>query len=820
LASVSVRAPTGPSKSSILRMVPSATLDFLESSLCAHPRRARAARICLPLMVTNEEPYHDAGCRLNNWMYFVKYLIFLINSWDDLIMMRPTLATARLNAAKLLKIALSPLLYLTLSPTGASAQTKPPAGVPAVIFECDHGVYVSCGTWTWDNGHYDDYAINGAVATLTVQSFTAESVIINRTDTSQSVSYGLTGVYTGQISSQGNSIVNGSVTWTWPGHNGFPFKGTWTGSWGAPEQFTISTVAGDGKTGYSGDNGPATSASFNQPKAVALDSTGNLYIADQINARIRKVALDGTVTTIAGNGVAGYSGDGGPAISAQLYVPTSVFVDAMGDLLISDQFNQVVRMVAPDGIITTVAGNGVQAYCGDGGPAVDACMDSPLDAVADAAGNIFIADFTNNRVRKVSKGIITTVAGNGNGGYSGDGGPATSASVWSPQSIALNAAGDLFIADIGNHRIRKVSNGIITTVVGTGVAGYSGDGGPGTSAEVYAPRGTRFDASGNLYFSDWTNNVVRVLLTNGTIFTVAGNFSGKYSGDGGPATIAGINTTGVAVAPSGAVYVSDNNDQRIRLLTPVLQTPAISTGGVVSASDYGKFAATSPGSQIEIYGSNLAGSTRGWYGADFNGVNAPTSLDGTSVTIGGKDAFVDYISPLQVNVVVPSDVPTGLQPLTVKTAGGTSAASEVTVNALEPGLLAPPSFDINGTQYVVAFLADGAFALPVGAMPGATSRPAKPGDIVTLYGIGFGQVVPDIPAGQLVKQSNTLASDFRMLIGGLPATAEYSGLAPNYTGLYQFNIVVPNVAASDAVPLTFTVGGVSGTQTLYIAVQN
>ena len=250
-------------------------------------------------------------------------------------------------------------------------------------------------------------------------------------------------------------------------------------------------------------------------------------------------------------------------------------------------------------------------------------------------------------------------------------------------------------------------------------------------------------------------------------------------------------------------------------------TPAISSGGIVSASAFGGFTAVAPGSWIEIYGTGLAADSRSWTGADFTGNTAPTSLDGTSVTIGGQSAFIDYISPTQVNVQVPSNTGTGAQPVIVKTAAGASAALTLTINAEEPGLLAPASFKVNGTQYVAALFSDGAtFVLPTGAISGVTSRPAKPGDVITLYGVGFGSVTPSIPAGQIVQQSNTLVAPFHVLFGGAEATVQYDGLAPNAVGLYQFNVVVPNVAASNAVPLTFELAGVAGTQTLYIAVQN
>jgi uncharacterized protein (TIGR03437 family) len=267
------------------------------------------------------------------------------------------------------------------------------------------------------------------------------------------------------------------------------------------------------------------------------------------------------------------------------------------------------------------------------------------------------------------------------------------------------------------------------------------------------------------------------------------------------------------------IILTDTHDGAVPILLGVTVAsqgiPAI--GGVVSASDYGKLPDTAPGSQIEIYGSNLARDTHGWGAADFTNGIGPISLDGTSVTIGGKSAFVDYINPGQVNVVVPSDVPTGAQEITLKTDQGTSAAYSIMVNALEPGLLAPLSYKIDGTQYVFAVLPDGDHALP--SSTGPTSRPARPGDILVLYGIGFGPVLPDIPAGQLVEQTNMLASILEISIGGMPASLQFAGLIQNLTGLYQFNVVVPNAAAGNA-PLTFTVGGVAGTQTLYLAVGN
>jgi uncharacterized protein (TIGR03437 family) len=250
-------------------------------------------------------------------------------------------------------------------------------------------------------------------------------------------------------------------------------------------------------------------------------------------------------------------------------------------------------------------------------------------------------------------------------------------------------------------------------------------------------------------------------------------------------------------------------------------TPFITPSGVITAGNYGAFPVIAPATWIEIYGVNLA-TTRSqtWAGTDFNGIQAPSTLGGTTVTVAGKPAFVDFVSPEQVNVQVPSGVAAGTQPLIVTTAGGSSAAYSVTVKALEPGLLAPPAFILKGAQNVVAlFSGTLTYVLPV-AVPGVITARARPGDNLTLYGIGFGQVTPDTPAGQIVQQNNAIQSTFQVAFAGVPATVSYAGFAPGYIGLYQFNVVVPNVAASDSVPITFTLGGTAGPQNLFIAVQN
>jgi hypothetical protein len=337
----------------------------------------------------------------------------------------------------------------------------------------------------------------------------------------------------------------------------------------------ITTVAGNGAQGFAGDGGLAASASLFSPSGVAVDASGNLFIADRDNSRIRKVSISGIVTTVAGNATSGFAGDGGPATSASLSHPYFVAADASGNLFTSDY--QRIRKVSASGIITTVAGNGGAGFSGDGGPATSATFVYPLGVAVDAFGNLFIGDSGNNRVRKVSpSGIITTVAGNGTGGqnngaFSGDGGPATSAALNFPGGVAVDASGNLFIADINNNRIRKVSaSGIITTVAGSGAVGFlsggfSGDGGPATAALLASPFGVAVDASGNLFIADSNNDRIRKVSASGIITTIAGDATYGFSGDGGPAASASLwSPQAVAVDASGDLFIADFSNNRIR----------------------------------------------------------------------------------------------------------------------------------------------------------------------------------------------------------------------------------------------------------------
>lgn len=353
----------------------------------------------------------------------------------------------------------------------------------------------------------------------------------------------------------------------------------------------MSTLAGTGESGFGGDGGPATNARFLNPSGIAADDAGNVYVADFQNSRVRKIDTNGLVTTVAGTATAGFSGDGGPATGAQLNFPRCVVVDQDGNLYIADSNNNRIRKVSTNGLITTVAGNGVFGFGGDGGPAVNAQLRSPGAIAVDEANNLYIVDTYNYRIRKVdANGTIVTVAGNGAYETGGDGGPAANASLNTPIGVAVDGAGNLYIAQ-QDSRVRKVNTaGIISAVAGNGTNGFGGDGGLAVNALIGSSPGVKLDPAGNVYIADQNNYRIRRISPDGIITTVAGGFTG----DGGPATNAFFRRllfdtpANLTVDQTGNVYVMDRFANRVRKVSPSgIVTTAAGTGVNGYAGDGG-----------------------------------------------------------------------------------------------------------------------------------------------------------------------------------------------------------------------------------------
>ncbi len=575
-----------------------------------------------------------------------------------------------------------------------------------------------------------------------------------------------------------------------------------------------------------GDPGPANSAQLQYPLGVAVDHDGSLLIADAGDDRIRKVSASGAIATVAGTGSCGFSGDGGPAAAAQLNGPAAVAVDGNGNFWIVDFGNGRIRKVSSGGIISTVAGDGTPGFSGDGGPANQARLNLgwPVGVAVDSRGNVFFPDAGNNRVRRISAdGIITTVAGDGSYGFARDGGQATSTSVSNPRGVAVDSADNLFIAEDG--RIRKVSrDGTIITVAGgltSSQLASSGDGGPADSARFGWPVGVAADSGGNLLIADPGVNFeggdfddpqvderIRWVSADGIITTIAGTGVTDFSGDGGPATRATFNgSIGVAVDGAGNVYVADALNGVVRILRPA--NTSVLIGAVVDAASQ-HADPLSPGKIVVIYGDGLGPPqlirnqpNDGQFG---------TGVGGTTVSFNGIAAPILYSSSTQVAAVVPYAVSGSTARVSV------SYQKQVSADYMVPLAIAAPSiFTANQGgwgQTAAINIVDGTVNTP--------ANPVKIGGSISLYATGEGQTAPSGVDG---KVGGSMAPGpvlpVTVMIDGIPAVVEYAGGEPGQiAGLMQVNVRIPvGVRPGGYVPVVLRVGDASAKQdAVWIAV--
>jgi uncharacterized protein (TIGR03437 family) len=536
----------------------------------------------------------------------------------------------------------------------------------------------------------------------------------------------------------------------------------------------ILTVAGDGYVHPTGDGGPATAAELYQPSAVALDWSGNLWIADTGTQRVRMVAAGGSIRTVAGTGTAGYNGDGIAAAVAQLNNPMGLAADASGNLWIADTYNHRVRQVNPAGRIFTFAGTGTGGIGAGGLAAAQTQLRGPRSVCADRVGTLFLVDTLNHRVlRAAPSGAVETAAGTSVGGYGGDGGAPASAQLNQPGACVLDTAGNLYIADSGNNRIRKVSpGGTITTVAGDG-----------RSALLNAPRGVAVDGSGNVFISDTGNNRIRMLDAAGETHTIAGAGAAGFAGDSGPASAAQLNAPGgLALDGAGNVYVADTGNNRIRRLVPATDIGKVIDPGtgvtpppppitVVNAASLAA-GAVAPGEIVTIYGVGIGPAAAATGVFDAAGL-LPTALAGIEVRFGGVAAPLFYAQSNQINAQVPYTAAGGAA-THVETLlhGQPTGAADVTVAAAAPALF-PAVVNQDGSI-------------------NAETAPAARGTVLTLYATGEGLTDRGNVAGQVVAAPYPRpAQPVTLTIGSVAAKLLYAGSAPGFAGLLQINAVVP-----------------------------
>jgi uncharacterized protein (TIGR03437 family) len=530
----------------------------------------------------------------------------------------------------------------------------------------------------------------------------------------------------------------------------------------------IGCIAGDGSWSYRGDNGPAIAARLDSPFGLAFDPAGVLYISDQGNRRVRAISSAGTITTVAGPGNPGTLGDQGRATSAYLAAPAGMAADSAGNVYVADFQNHRVRRISPSGAIQTVAGTGQPGVRGDGGPATTAELNHPLGLATDPQGNLYIADSTNHRVRKLTPdGLLFTVAGRGVKGYGGDGGAAVLAQFDTPKALALDMEGNLYVADAGNHCVRKVTPfGTITTIAGAGLRGSGTDGSPASLNVLDSPGAVAVDSWGRLFIADTGNHRV-VMLLDGSLQSVAGMGVPGFSGDGGPARAARLDMpSGITFDREGNLFIADHQNRRVRKLTPsrVVTPEPLSAVTIVNAASL-REGPVAPGELISIF---LAGS---------NGAG--------DVMFDGEPAPVSFASDVQINTQVPYSVRGRTQSeLRILQNGSLRVTTPLTIVEAAPAL------------FNVALNEDGSLNSP--------TTPARRGSIVLLFATGEG-------AGGL---------PVALRIGAWEAELLFAGPAPGFSGLFQINVRIPaGYAGVGIMPVELKVGEFSAPPGLTIHVE-
>ena len=539
------------------------------------------------------------------------------------------------------------------------------------------------------------------------------------------------------------------------------------------------TVAGDSYSYSVGDGGPATMGQLYQPSTLTLDSTGNLFIADSGNERVRQVTPDGTLATLAGTGTAAEGAANGSSGSVALNTPMGVAMDPAGNVLVADTYNHRILLVTPARTIRTVAGTGIGGVSPEGTGPLVAQLRAPRAVCADRAGILYIVDTSNHRVLRLAPGgTLQTAAGNGSGGNAGDNGAARFAQLNTPSACATDSAGNLFIADTANHAIRKVNAaGVISTVAGTGIAGTSWEEAVATEASLHAPRGVAVDDMGDIFIADTGNHRIRRVTPDGRIHTIAGTGVAGFSGDGDPAVGELLNgPQGLFLDGAGDLYFADTGNNRIRRLVPdlvapdpVIQLPAIIT--VVNAISLHE-GAVAPGEIAAIFGTGLGPDTPVTGVLDADGV-LPGTLGGVEVRFEGTLAPIFYAQSGQLNVQVPYTV-----------AGMETASVEVRYQEKVVGTASVPIAASAPAMLTLATNPDGS--------PNAESAPAPRSTWMTFYatgeGLTDGRNVAGTPARAPYPHPLLAIS---LTIAGVNAEILYAGSAPALIGVLQINARVP-----------------------------